>query len=73
LGRSGGALDQVQREAQQAAVINALSEAARPDMPVLADLDFGHTDPIATLPYGAMAEIDCETSAVRILEAAVTD
>jgi muramoyltetrapeptide carboxypeptidase LdcA involved in peptidoglycan recycling len=73
LARSGGALDQVRREAQQAAVIKALNEAARPDMPVLADLDFGHTDPITTLPYGVMAEIDCETSTVHILEAAVTD
>jgi muramoyltetrapeptide carboxypeptidase LdcA involved in peptidoglycan recycling len=73
LARSGGALGQVQRDAQQAAVMKALNEAGRPDLPVLADLDFGHTDPIMTLPYGVMAEIDCGASTVRIVEAAVTD
>jgi muramoyltetrapeptide carboxypeptidase LdcA involved in peptidoglycan recycling len=73
LARPGGAMNDHQRAAQCAAVLQALDEAGLADLPVLADLDFGHTDPIATLPYGVMAEIDCEAAALRILEAAVAD
>jgi muramoyltetrapeptide carboxypeptidase LdcA involved in peptidoglycan recycling len=31
-------------------------------------MNFGHTAPMCVLPYGAMAEIDCETKGFRILE-----
>jgi muramoyltetrapeptide carboxypeptidase LdcA involved in peptidoglycan recycling len=71
LARPGGDIDEARREAQKAAVLRALDEAGLPELPVLADLDFGHTDPIATLPYGAMAEIDCDSAGVRILDSAV--
>jgi muramoyltetrapeptide carboxypeptidase LdcA involved in peptidoglycan recycling len=73
LARPGGGMNEHQREAQCAAVLQVLDEVALVDLPVLADLDFGHTDPIATLPYGVAAEIDCDMAALRILEAAVTD
>ena len=66
-------MNEHQRDAQWAAVLQVLDEAGLVDLPVLADLDFGHTDPIATLPYGVMAEIDCDAAALRILESAVTD
>jgi muramoyltetrapeptide carboxypeptidase LdcA involved in peptidoglycan recycling len=73
LARPGGELDAARRAAQKAAVLQALDEAGLPELPVLADLDFGHTDPIATLPYGILAEMDCEAGTVRLLEAAVTE
>lgn len=53
------------------AVIAGLAEAGRPDLPVLSGLDFGHTQPMLTLPYGALAELDCETAALTILESGV--
>jgi muramoyltetrapeptide carboxypeptidase LdcA involved in peptidoglycan recycling len=71
LARPGGHTDEAHRAAQKAAILHALDEAGLSDLPVLADLDFGHTDPIVTLPYGARAEIDCVAPTVRILEAAV--
>ena len=71
LGRPGGAMDQGRREAQKDAVLRALDEVGLRDLPVLADLDIGHTDLIATLPYGAMAEIDCDRAKLTVLEAAV--
>ena len=71
LARPGGAMDEGRRKAQKEAVLRALDEAGLHHLPVLADLDLGHTDPIATLPYGAMAEIDCERAKLAILEAAV--
>jgi muramoyltetrapeptide carboxypeptidase LdcA involved in peptidoglycan recycling len=72
LARPGGDMDEARREAQKAAVLRALDEADLVDLPVLADLDFGHTDPIATLPYGATAEIDCDSASVIILDSAVS-
>jgi muramoyltetrapeptide carboxypeptidase LdcA involved in peptidoglycan recycling len=71
LARAGGAMDEIRRNSQKKTVLRALDEAGLLDLPVLADLDFGHTDPIATLPYGVAAEIDCEAASLRILEAAV--
>lgn len=43
------------------------------DIPILFNVDFGHTAPMCTIPYGAMAEIDCENKAFRILESGVTE
>jgi muramoyltetrapeptide carboxypeptidase LdcA involved in peptidoglycan recycling len=39
--------------------------------PVVADMEFGHTSPMLTLPIGCRAEIDAETRTIRIAEAAV--
>jgi muramoyltetrapeptide carboxypeptidase LdcA involved in peptidoglycan recycling len=72
LGRPGGRTDEAYRQEQERAVLRALSEAGLPHLPVLAELDFGHTDPIATLPYGVMAEIDCTRSRLSILEPSVS-
>ena len=43
------------------------------DLPVVTGMDFGHTDPVFVLPYGALAEVDCERRRFSILESAVTD
>lgn len=40
-------------------------------LPILAGLNFGHTSPICILPYGAMAEINCEKKIFSILESGV--
>jgi len=71
LGRPGGAMTEAQRIAQGDAVLRALREFDLGDLPVVADLDIGHTDPILTLPFGAMAELDCDAPSVHILDAAV--
>ena len=54
------------------AVISGLAEAGRGDMPVLAGLDFGHTQPMLTLPYGVQARIDCADATLTILEPGVS-
>ena len=46
-------------------------EAGRGDLPILYNMNFGHTSPICVLPYGAMAEIDCGKKAFHLVEAAV--
>lgn len=50
-------------------VIN--EEEGLKDMPILYNLNFGHTVPLTVLPYGAMAEIDCNDLSFSILEAGV--
>lgn len=42
------------------------------DLPVLADLDFGHTQPMLTLPYGALCRLDADVGSWALLEGGVT-
>lgn len=46
-------------------------ECARPDIPIMAQMDFGHTDPVFTIPYGVQAQIECENKKFSILEPGV--
>jgi muramoyltetrapeptide carboxypeptidase LdcA involved in peptidoglycan recycling len=47
-------------------VVAERTEAA--GIPVLADLEAGHCDPMVTLPFGAAAELDAGSRALRLLE-----
>ena len=40
-------------------------------LPIVANMNFGHTSPIFILPYGAKAEIDCDNKVFSILESGV--
>jgi muramoyltetrapeptide carboxypeptidase LdcA involved in peptidoglycan recycling len=79
LARLGGILlaraapmgDAEYQHALEAALIESLAEAGLADLPVLSGLDFGHTQPMLTLPYGVEARIDCATATLTILEAGV--
>ena len=42
-----------------------------PDLPVMCDLNFGHSSPMAVLPYGAMAEINIDRLQFSIQESGV--
>ncbi len=41
------------------------------NLPILYNASFGHTSPMMVLPYGIMAEINCEKAEFSIVEAAV--
>ena len=41
------------------------------DLPILYNMNFGHTAPMMVLPYGAMAEIDCDYTTFAITESGV--
>jgi muramoyltetrapeptide carboxypeptidase LdcA involved in peptidoglycan recycling len=47
-------------------------EFGRKDLPIVANMDFGHTDPQFVMPLGIRAEIDCEARRFRLVEPAVT-
>ncbi|MDV3250044.1 hypothetical protein DevBK_01730 [Devosia sp. BK] len=53
-------------------VTDILAETGLPNLPVLSGLDFGHTMPMLTLPYGAIAEIDCANASLSITTSGVT-
>jgi len=53
------------------AIKKVMKEFGKEDLPVLYNMNFGHTEPKICLPYGAMAEINCDKSSFSILESAV--
>lgn len=46
-------------------------ECMRPELPILYNVNFGHTSPMAILPLGAKAQIDCDQKTLKILESGV--
>lgn len=49
------------------AVLAAVRDEAGLDIPIVTRMDFGHTDPICCLPFGALAEIDPAGGKVRLI------
>lgn len=47
------------------------NEANLPDLPILYNVNCSHTSPICILPYGIMAEINCERKRLTIIENSV--
>jgi len=43
-------------------------EFERPNLPIVTNMDFGHTDPQFVLPLGAKAELDCDNKRFRLVE-----
>lgn len=43
-------------------------ESGLPELPIVTNLDFGHTDPMFVIPYGAQAEIDSDQCTLSIIE-----
>jgi muramoyltetrapeptide carboxypeptidase LdcA involved in peptidoglycan recycling len=73
-GRPGGSLEPEVFAKYDEAVLQVIaSELGLSNMPVVSQMDFGHTDPIMTVPYGVRARIDCDLRRVSIIEAGVTD
>lgn len=69
LGRPGGC--RPQRFADyDAALVRGVRDEAGLDLPVITQLDFGHTDPMWVLPMGAEMEIDCSARRLRLIEPA---
>ncbi len=52
-------------------LLRILDEEGLYHLPVITRMDFGHTCPSFTLPYGRLAEIDCVNKTFSILESGV--
>ncbi len=48
-----------------------ISEAGLTDLPIITNMDFGHTCPVFTIPYGVKAEINSENKTFSIVENAL--
>lgn len=71
LGRPRGYTPE-QKERLAQAVEKVLLEVERADMPVVADMDIGHTAPMMTLPLGCRVAVDPVQRSVTLLEPAVS-
>jgi hypothetical protein len=60
--------DEAGFEAYDDLLMLVLSELKLTSIPLITRMDFGHTDPKLTLPIGVVAEIDCDTKQIRLLE-----
>lgn len=53
----------------EAAIRSVVAEEfGRPDLPIVANLPFGHTDPQWVLPLGVQAELDVDGAMLRLVE-----
>ena len=74
LGRPGGQISPDTFADYDRALLDiVVGENGLSDLPLITNVDIGHTDPITVLPYGVQAEIDCERQQFSILENAVVD
>ncbi len=65
--------DEMYYEEYKHAIIKILAEYGREDLPVLYNLSFGHCEPKFCIPYGGMAQIDCQQKIFSILESGVIE
>ena len=73
-GRPGGEIPVEQFAEYDQAILQVIrEEEGLEHLPIITNMDFGHTDPMFVLPYGLTAEVDCEEKRLSILENAVTD
>jgi muramoyltetrapeptide carboxypeptidase LdcA involved in peptidoglycan recycling len=59
------------KEELQQNILKVLKEVGREDLPVVANMDIGHTTPLMTLPNGCKVAIDAEKKTIELLEPGV--
>lgn len=64
----GRPYDNLYTEQYEIELLKVLDEEGLSDLPVITRMDFGHTCPTFTLPYGRLAEINCIGRTFSILE-----
>lgn len=73
-GRPGGQISLEKHAEYDKALLDVVAEeTGMDDLPIIAGMDFGHTDPMFVLPYGIQAEIDCDAQQFAIVENAVIE
>jgi muramoyltetrapeptide carboxypeptidase LdcA involved in peptidoglycan recycling len=53
-------------------ILKVLKEVGREDLPVVTNMDIGHTAPMMVLPNGCKVSVDAERKEVRLLEPGVS-
>lgn len=71
-GRPGGQIDPARFALYDEVLLQVVRDENGLDaLPVVAGMDFGHTDPMMVMPLGALAEIDADAGTFALLEASV--
>ena len=74
MGRPGGQIDPDEFSQYDQAVLQVVrQECGLSGLPVVTQMDFGHTDPMCVLPLGVRARIDSDRQGVYLDEPATTD
>lgn len=63
--------DETYYEEYKEEILKVMKEFELEDLPILYNLNFGHTEPKFILPYGAKVEINCDAGTFKILESGV--
>jgi muramoyltetrapeptide carboxypeptidase LdcA involved in peptidoglycan recycling len=72
LGRPGGGVPVSEWGAYDEALLTVVvEEEGLTDLPIVTALNFGHTDPMAVLPYGRQIQLDCDQQTIVIMESCV--
>jgi muramoyltetrapeptide carboxypeptidase LdcA involved in peptidoglycan recycling len=71
MARAGGQRTDEERLHFDQVFHDTISEFQLEALPILTQMDFGHTDPVFTIPFGAEAEINCSKKTFSILEPGV--
>lgn len=73
-GRPGGEIPIDKFDEYDQAILQVVNEEeGLTDLPIITNMDFGHTSPMFLLPYGVQTEIDFANKRFSIVENAVTD
>jgi muramoyltetrapeptide carboxypeptidase LdcA involved in peptidoglycan recycling len=68
----GKPYDDVYYEEYKEVILKVVREELKlVDLPILYNVNFGHTAPMITIPYGAIGEIDCDKKSFSILDSGV--
>ena len=72
-GRPGGEVPEEDFGQYDNAILKVVAEEqGLTRLPIVTGMDFGHTDPVFVLPYGVLAQVDCERQQFTILESAAS-
>jgi len=71
VGRAMKYTDEEKEKLDQNIVAVVSGEFEKPNLPIVTNMDFGHTDPQLIIPLGVNAEIDCEAKRFRLIEPAL--
>jgi muramoyltetrapeptide carboxypeptidase LdcA involved in peptidoglycan recycling len=63
--------DEMYFEEYKETILGVMKEYNLEELPILYNMNFGHTEPKFILPYGVQAEINCEKKIFAILESGV--
>lgn len=70
-GRARDYTDEEKKKLDENILAIVSGEFHRSDLPIITNMDFGHTDPQFILPLGVKAEIDCQNRRFRLVESAL--